>query len=232
MTISWNKRRSDSTPRRIITHCSSLEGLSSCRSYSRPSMSRLLPSECLVSLRQCVRKYSFNRGQRTRSLEWIAQTRRGLRDLHSINTGSHSNYTNWGIYCTYFICSRINWLFIQRHWTMFKLTLTPRWPLTAMLSHFLHHPNLSFAASYCMSSIHLCSGICSIKTLFAFDYSCVFYSHPRLCWRTFLQIRYNWKGTCIPPHILTNSISLLEFINGPHEHLQTNHNSMFTTTIW
>ena len=40
----------------------------------------------------------------------------------------------------------------------------PRWPLTAMLSQFLHHPDLSFTPSYSMISNFLCSGICSIKT--------------------------------------------------------------------
>ena len=39
----------------------------------------------------------------------------------------------------------------------------------------------TFTASYSRSSNYLCNSIFSIKTVFAFDYSCVFYSHPRLC---------------------------------------------------
>jgi hypothetical protein len=112
MTINRKMCRSDSTPRRIINHWSSLAGLSTYRSYLRPSMSLFYPKVCLVSWTQCVRTNSFSGCQRT-SLEWMAQARTGLEDRHSINTASLSNYMNWEIYCTYFTWSRINCLCTQ-----------------------------------------------------------------------------------------------------------------------
>ena len=80
-------------------------------------------------------------------LKWIALGRTGLRDWHTINTVTLSNYTNRKIYSTYITWSRTNWLCRQRHWAMFKLMYTLQCSLETMLNRHRQHPNLSFMAT-------------------------------------------------------------------------------------
>ena len=111
--------RSDFTRRTIISHWSSLVGLGFYRSSYLPSMSNFGRTTARYRGRN-VSERTLCGSLRTRSLEWTAQGRTGLLDLHTINTGSQKS-TRTEKSTIHILHDHESIVYVHRHWAMFTL---------------------------------------------------------------------------------------------------------------